>query len=76
MGLGGQLLSSLGMVAGVMGKGVPLMVSTFLRDQLGGGVVKKGPFLLAHAASSLLQKSCFRKTLEAPGETKIGQAWP
>lgn len=28
--------------------------------------MKKGPSLLAHAASSLLQKSCFRKTPEAP----------
>lgn len=78
-GVGRQLLSFLGMVVREMGQGVSLTVSTLLRDQLGWGEVKKGPFPAAHTASSLLQKSCFRKT---PGafhlsrETKIGRAWP
>lgn len=80
-GVGRQLLSFLGMVVREMGKGG--VFDGFHIPQrpawLGGGEVKKGPFLAAHAAGSLLQKSCFRKT---PGafhlsrETKIGQAWP
>jgi len=65
------------MAAVLMGKGVTLMVSTFLRDQLGWGEGEEGALPpVAHAAGSLLQKSCFRKTPEAPRETKIGQARP
>lgn len=57
-------------------KGVSLLVSTFPETSLVGGKVKKGTFLAAYAAGSLLQKSCFWKTPKALRETKIGQAWP
>ena len=58
----GQLLSSWGWQQIEVGKGVSFMVSILLSSSLVGGKVKKGPFLPAHAARSLLQKSCFRKT--------------
>ena len=78
VGVGGvvQLLSSPGMVEIELGKGVSLVVSTFLRDQLGWGEGEEGALPPSPRCQQPPSEKLFQENSKALRETKIGQAWP